>query len=142
MSFGFSPSIAAMLATHCAGLRHHLGGGVEGSQATQLNGYALRHQLGQTVHDLHQHALDHCASVDGAVIHHVLCEASQRQRLLLVHLGVVLAEAATGRNLVLSQVNSQCNFLYCHNVKNRSCVFCGLTPRAVGTAVQLKYRCL
>ena len=71
------------------------------------------------------------------IVYHLEKSAGALFSLLLC----VVPCAATGRNLVLSQVNSQSNFLYCHNVKNRSCVFCGLTPRAVGTAVHLVLKC-
>ena len=98
---------------HCTVLLH-LSGGVEGTQTAKLNRHALCHQFGQTLGDLQQHTLDDGASVERAVIRHVLCEASQREGLLLVDLRIILTVGRRALDLVLSEINPHCNFLCCH----------------------------
>ena len=87
---------------------------MEGTQVTQLHWNALRHQLRQALRNLDQHRLNHIASEQTAVIHHVLCETAQRKGLLRIYLGVVLTVGGASVVLVLTEIYPHRNFLCCH----------------------------
>ena len=65
--------------------------GVEDAQALQLHGYALSHQFGYALRQLHQHGLDGVASHHAVVVLQVLGQSARRERFLTVHLCVILA---------------------------------------------------
>ena len=94
------------------------------------HGNTLCQQFGQTLHDLQEHTLHDGTTEVRVVVGHVLGETAQRERLLHVHLGVVLAVG--GRVLVvlvLSEINPQCNLFCCHS----SCVY--LNSFCVGATI-------
>ena len=68
-----------------------LNGRPEDTQPVDLDGVALCDELDHAARHLDEHALDDVAAIHALVLAHVLGQASERNRLLLYGLGVVLA---------------------------------------------------
>ena len=84
-----------------------LDAGVEDTQFAQLHGDALCAEFGQTLGDLDEDRLDVAAVEHAAVVYHVLCEASDGERLLTIHLRIPLAESQRLRVVVFAKIDAE-----------------------------------
>ena len=69
----------------------------------------LQHNLST---DHRQHVLDVATLVLRAVVDHVLCETADGQRLLHIHLAIILAVPGVLRILVLTKIDSHDGIVY------------------------------
>ena len=86
--------------------------GHEGAEAIELNGVTLREELYDTALHLGEDTLDDITTVDGVVLGHVVDETAQRDGLLLLGLGVVLAIRRRVGVVVLAEVDFELGSFY------------------------------
>ena len=113
-------ALDVLLCRELRGVRYslRLQSGIEGAQSVELHADTLCQQLGQTLAELRQHAVDASGVAHQSVLGHVLGQSSCVEQSLGVAATVVLSTFARVTRCVLSDHVRKFQIVFCHNCNN------------------------